>query len=117
MAFLDQGGLAFTGRALYPRYYLAGEGEPGTDNPMGPQPYARLGFYLAGPQNRSFVMPIQNRPGTFPNASDVLVLGCPQGKPYAVAIFKSPQTLETVLLPSPLPAQFTCPPVNPEGDS
>jgi hypothetical protein len=35
-----------------------------------------LGFYLAGPENWSIVLPLDDTPQFFPNAQDVLVFGC-----------------------------------------
>jgi hypothetical protein len=70
---------AYLGRGLYPRYYRAGKGEPGTAfrwPAHTPRDYHRLGFYLAGPDNWSVVLPLNDAPQFFPNAQDVLVFGC-----------------------------------------
>ncbi|MCK5644001.1 MAG: hypothetical protein KAJ19_24600, partial [Gammaproteobacteria bacterium] len=70
---------AYVGRGLYPRFYQAGEGEPGTSYRWPAhteRDYSRLGFYLAGPANWSVVLPLDDTPQFFPNAQDVLVFGC-----------------------------------------
>ena len=76
--FLDQpGAAALVGRALYPRYYVAGMGEPGGQWPaFNPLPFSRLGFVLIGPQGEQVVLPISAVPAVFPNGADVLVFGC-----------------------------------------
>jgi hypothetical protein len=64
------------GRAIYPRYYAAGDGEPQTAKPgYGPSAEARLVFWLAGPKTGLIVFPMKSAPGFFPHASDVWILG------------------------------------------
>ncbi|MDH5507199.1 MAG: hypothetical protein OEZ02_08270 [Anaerolineae bacterium] len=77
-AFLADGqAVALQGRALFPRYYPAGEGEEGTYTPStAPRDYRRLGFNLAGPENTQVVLPLDAPPAAFPNGADVMVLGC-----------------------------------------
>ncbi len=66
----------FYGRALYPRYYQSGEGEPGTSKlGYGQSDQARLVFYLLGPQNTLVIFPLPHAPNFFPNASDVYLAG------------------------------------------
>lgn len=79
-SFLQQSSAqALWGRALYPRYYPAGEGEPGGQWPaFNPLPFARLGFVLIGPQGEHVVLPLEIAPEHFPNDADVLVFGCGQ---------------------------------------
>lgn len=70
------GEIALYGRALYPRYYEAGEGEPGTAKiGYGAEEKARLVFFLVGPQDRLVVLELENAPQFFPNLSDVYMLG------------------------------------------
>jgi hypothetical protein len=66
------------GRALYPRFYKAGEGEPGDGwEAFSERDFDRLGFILlSGMQRVSVVLPLDEAPGFFPNASDVIVAGC-----------------------------------------
>jgi hypothetical protein len=89
------------GRALFPRFYRSGTGEPGTNNPMGPLPYARLGFYLVGPTNKAYILPAVKKPAYFPNSSDVIVISSLDGEVLAVGIFESPGELSTVLMNLP----------------
>jgi hypothetical protein len=68
------------GRALYPRTYPAGKGEPGLDYPYLALDFPRLVFQLIGPANEGFswdqiILPME-KPKRIPNASDVVVLGC-----------------------------------------
>jgi hypothetical protein len=86
---LKEDGLASVGRALYPRFYKANQGEPGTNNPFAPKPYSWVGFYLTDQVYQPVILPFEHQPGAFPNGSDVLVIGCPDGQAAAAAIFKS----------------------------
>jgi hypothetical protein len=88
---IEGNGLVSVGRALYPRFYKADQGEPGSPDPLGPQTYPRLGFYLAGQTYKPVILPVNHAPAWFPNASDALVIACPDGQAAAVAIFASPQ--------------------------
>ena len=60
------------GRALYPRYYEAGDGETFTDS-VGYKSVdeGRLVFQMVGQVNQRFVFPMLEPPDFFPNASDV----------------------------------------------
>lgn len=98
---IQEGGEVFAGRALYPRFFRAGKGEPGTRNPMGPLPFARFGFYLAGPEQAAFILPMEKQRGNFPNASDVVVVTGADGTVVAVGVFESPGKLKIILTASP----------------
>ena len=98
---LQEGGLVSVGRGLFPRYYRSEEGEPGTRNPLGPLPYPHLGFYLAGSDNKTIILPLDNRPGYFPNAADVLVVTRPDGEVVIVSVFKSLKEPEAIYFRSP----------------
>jgi hypothetical protein len=64
------------GRAIYPRWYDAGEGEPGTAKlGYGVTNEARLVFFLAGEENTLVIFPLKTAPISFPNASDVMITG------------------------------------------
>jgi hypothetical protein len=66
-----------SGRALYPRYYAAGKGIPENTWPAFiPRDYARLGFYLVGPNSSGVVLALEQPPVQFPHAADVIVLAC-----------------------------------------
>jgi hypothetical protein len=77
--FLDEeNGVLLYGRALYPRFYKADQGEPGGDWPaFSPRPYSRLGFVLIGPRDAHVVLSADETPIFFPHASDAIVFGCP----------------------------------------
>jgi hypothetical protein len=65
------------GRALYPRYYSANEGEPGgVGSPYNSLPFSRIAFWLVGPLGDQIALPLDIPSSAFPNASDVLVIGC-----------------------------------------
>jgi len=65
------------GKAFYPRYDPAGEGESGTGWPAySPRNYDRLGFILIGPSEAHVVIALDEPPAYLPNAAEVLVLGC-----------------------------------------
>jgi len=64
------------GRAIYPRYFPAGQGEAGGGWPAAnPRACARLAFHLIGGQEMDVFIPQAQLPDSFPNALDVLVIG------------------------------------------
>lgn len=64
------------GRAIYPRWYDANDGEPGTAKlGYGKMEQARLVFFLVGEKNTLVIMPGETAPKFFPNASDVTISG------------------------------------------
>ncbi|MEW5940156.1 MAG: hypothetical protein AB1750_10865, partial [Chloroflexota bacterium] len=71
-----EGAGAWSGRALYPRYYLAGQGIDAQRSAFEIRDYPRLVFSLVGAQDHLFVILPGAPPKNFPNASDVIVLGC-----------------------------------------
>lgn len=69
------------GRAIYPRYYESGDGEPGTAKlgyEIGDE--ARLVFWLAGPQPGLVIFPLQTAPSFFPHAANVWIIGQKNGE-------------------------------------
>jgi len=67
---------ALVGRALYPRFYPAGEGAPSVVwASYARRDYPRLGLYLI-PGDVAVVLPSLKSPAYFPHGSDVLVIGC-----------------------------------------
>jgi hypothetical protein len=65
------------GRALYPRFYRTGDGEPGEDwVAFMERDFPRLGFFLIGSEKVSVIMPMDKSPEIFPHAADVIVVGC-----------------------------------------
>lgn len=88
-AFLKQkNSQALLGRGLYPRFYGMGQGEySGGVDAYEPEKYPRLAFTLIGGFDRKdIVLPfmVSNssalRVSRFPNASDVIVIGCQRSK-------------------------------------
>lgn len=73
------------GRALYPRYYAANEGEPGGDSAFHDQPFARMAFWVVGPVTDRVALPLLTVPVGFPNAVDVYVIGCEGGAFFRAA--------------------------------
>jgi hypothetical protein len=66
------------GRALYPRYYAAGDGEPRTAKTgYEPLPYPRTLFLMASNGYNGLIQLIAAAPPAYlSNASDVIVVGC-----------------------------------------
>jgi hypothetical protein len=66
------------GRALYPRWYKAGGGEPGSGwAAYKAQKDAHLGFMMVGPSGEQQLILLQDQsPELFKHAADVLVYGC-----------------------------------------
>ena len=64
------------GRALYPRYYAEGKGEPKDRYPYGVLEFPRIAFTMIGPDGLNFVLLPKDEVSYFPNASDVIVIGC-----------------------------------------
>ncbi len=92
----NAGEVALYGRAIYPRYYKSGDGEPGTDK-LGykPSKQARLVFYLIGPNQQLVIFNVEKVPDFFPNASDVFMIGTQMENyfsPRVVLVTKNGQT-------------------------
>jgi hypothetical protein len=69
-----------TGRAIYPRYYASGDGEPGTAKAgYEISNQARLVFFLVGEEPGLVVFPLEEAPAAFPHTADVAILGVMQG--------------------------------------
>jgi hypothetical protein len=75
------------GRALFPRYYLAGQGEPKTSKvEYIARDFPRLNFTMVGQLNGPAIFPLSESPAVFPNTGDITVIGC-QGSDYFKPIF------------------------------
>jgi hypothetical protein len=97
------------GRALYPRYYPKGESDQDYESWNAPREYDRFSFYLVGPVNTGVIVPMEKKPALpFPQAADVLVIGC-QDKEFLRALVVYVKTTDTLLLTSPLPISLSCP--------
>ncbi|MGZ9222923.1 MAG: hypothetical protein ACXW4Q_12515, partial [Anaerolineales bacterium] len=95
---VENGEVALYGRAIYPRYYDAGEGEPGTAK-LGYEPdeKARLVFFLVGPQNGLVIFELKNTPSFFPHASDVYMIGTQTENYYSPRVIKVEKDAQTEL--------------------
>jgi hypothetical protein len=63
------------GRAVYPRYYIAGDGEDFTDTPgYKAVDKGRLVFDIVGQTNHRVIFPMSQPPDFFPHASDVTLI-------------------------------------------
>ena len=74
----ETGAVVLYGRAIYPRYYEAGEYWGSVDSyPLSVRNMNRLQFNLIGAKRGGLVfIPMQEAPEYFPHASDVLIVGC-----------------------------------------
>lgn len=110
--FLESGGIIVQGRALYPRFYKADQGESGNWIAFLPRPYPRLSFYLVGPANLDVVMPATEQPEEFQHGTDALVFGC-WSKDHVDALFVSlysdAQSVPNHVLQRDPPTDLTCP--------
>jgi hypothetical protein len=72
------GEISLAGRAIYPRWYAAGEGEPGSAKiGYGESDQARLVFFLVGEHSTLVILPIKTAPAFFPNGAGVALSGTP----------------------------------------
>ena len=108
--FLQHGGQALSGRALYPRYYAAGKGEvDNKDNPLGPRGYPRLAVIVAGTRLFDAILPVREKPARLEHGADVLVLHCPSGDVLAIAVYNENGEVERLFWRDPMPAALSCP--------
>ena len=104
---LEEDVVAYIGRALYPRHYLAYLGNESMHHPaFNKRNYARLGFVLA-PIDVSVVVPLKKSPARFPNAADVLVVGC-QRADHVEALFVVTLTQPTGVIKRFGPDLWSC---------
>jgi hypothetical protein len=76
----ETGTVAYAGRALYPRYFAAGRGDEVSDLAKDAvQAYARVGFFLTGPDPWNVVLPVSDAEVVFPHGAGVIVIGCREG--------------------------------------
>jgi hypothetical protein len=85
---LQPGADVLIGRALYPRFYAANEGEPGGEfSAFNALPFSRIALVLIGPQgNYQIALPLESASLSFPNASDVVILGCEEKGYFRAAV-------------------------------
>ena len=77
------------GRAVYPRYYASGEGEPDTAK-LGYEvsEQSRLVFWLVGPNPGLVILPLKSAPEYFPHASNVWIVGTMDGDALLARVVK-----------------------------
>jgi hypothetical protein len=103
---LENGGVTHQGKALYPRYYAVGEGEPNQDDKL--MQFGHLRFYLAGPNSNKIVLPLTDKQQfALPHFSDVLVFGCEENYLDALAVYVEVEN--SILIRNPLPEKLVCP--------
>jgi hypothetical protein len=109
--FIQSGGEALQGRALYPSFFQADD-EAAIANPFNLPPLAQITFYIIGPFNGNVILFQETAPEFFPNGSDVVIIGCHQSKYFdalVVAIYDDVGNLIAVLKRQPFPDTSTCP--------
>jgi hypothetical protein len=88
--------IALVGRAFYPRYFPAGQGISSGVLPYSGMDFSRLVFTFIGPEMKISRLQVKNaagygvilpgdKPEYFPNAVDVIIIGCTD-KPYVDAL-------------------------------
>jgi hypothetical protein len=119
-AFLQQpGAVLLYGRALYPRFYPQGGGEPTLNVPFATRDYPRTVFILIGPHGYVYALLPGEAPKVLPNATDAIVLGCTFRQAgfdmlSAVAVVLPEQRLSIARSPA---APLTCPLPEPVCDN
>jgi hypothetical protein len=104
----EENAVALEGRAMYPRFYKAGLGIPKRSWPsFFTRDYPRLGFLLVGDETNAVILPLEKSPGRFPNAADVLVLGCKREDHIEARLVVILGDLKTTITTSP-PQSWTC---------
>ncbi|MDZ4160124.1 MAG: hypothetical protein U1B80_10090, partial [Anaerolineaceae bacterium] len=96
------------GRGLYPRYFDAGDGDlERFDALRGTFNFSRVTFQLLNANQRNVILPVDDAPDYFPNAADVVVVGCQQKHYFeAVAVIVQAKEPRVYLRSSQLP--ITC---------
>lgn len=94
-----------SGRALYPRFFAENRGLPKERFPYSILGFPRIAFTVIGPEGLNYALLPGDDIPFFPNASDVIVLGCQQGAAIdalAVVVVNEQTTVYTRQPPSPL---------------
>ncbi len=96
------------GRGLYPRYFEAGDGDlERFDALLGTFDFSRVTFQLLNAGTRNVILPLADVPDYFPNAADVVVVGCNQERYFeALVVIVQAEEQRIYLRPSQLP--ITC---------
>jgi hypothetical protein len=104
------------GNALYPIYFKSNTGALNYSwLSFASKPYERLVFYMIGAEPAGVILPTDISPISFPDGTDVLVVGCrtETGDIDAVSVVITGTEFPLVYDRSPMPA-LTCPLVEPE---
>ncbi len=97
------------GRALYPRYYGIGSGEPDRFSAYRERDFPRLVISTIGQDEfLTGVLPLSSSPEYFPNGADVIVLGCREELNYELAAIIMTWPREILYMRSP-GRPLTCP--------
>ncbi|MEA3350819.1 MAG: hypothetical protein U9Q82_09380 [Chloroflexota bacterium] len=105
----DEHSVVLEGQAFYPRYYKPRQGEPGGDwAAYAPRDYARLGFSLVGHQQEQVILRLDSPPEAFPNAAEVIVIGCSKGDFVDAWAVVLPGAANRSIMRTP-PASLSCP--------
>lgn len=90
--FLEQPGADFRwGRALYPRFYTSGTGEPGQGiSAYNILPFSRMAFWVIGAVDDQVALPLGSST-ELPNAGEVFVIGCSEDGYFRAAALVFPQ--------------------------
>jgi hypothetical protein len=73
----DERSIALVGEAFYPRFYYSGQGQPASySSAYGYRQYNRLGFVHVGWRYSEVLLPLAEPPAYFPDANEVIVIGC-----------------------------------------
>ncbi len=96
------------GRALYPRYYRANEGEPGRNFVLiDPMDFERVSFFVIGPDPASVILRVDNPRLDFPGSSDVVIVHCDNTLDAAAVIVKNREGRANLYISTDLAA--SCP--------
>jgi hypothetical protein len=103
--------IALWGQGLFPSYIQPGQ-EKRSYPEVSKQDYPQLAFMLVGAGRHEVTMPLRQAPDHFPNASDVIVLGCPQGDDVSallVAVLGENPVIYLKSSPDNQPLRWECP--------
>ena len=75
------------GRAFYPKFYAAQDGEPSRNESIyNYQNFPRLIFVFIGQERREIMVPMRSSPNFFPNASEVILVGYETSNGFKVVL-------------------------------
>jgi hypothetical protein len=110
-SLVESGGDVFPGRALYPKYYPADYDTHDSDLSKIPT-NSYITFNMVGPYNNTIILLHDNVPKSFPNGTDVIIIGCREKKHFdalAVVIFDVQHRPIEIIQRTPMPNIISCP--------